>query len=607
MSYANAEEAVLYRLLRKDIQADLIGNGIPSNLAGAVISFYDPANDDYLQRVDAWQSLLCSNVVSRDLSDSFPQAFVDAGVIKVTRNSLVLTASCHWVEQIHQVVKLLYKYHGVPRKDTDWEEVKNRFRHPGHITLDDTEIEAMRSALSVLKPPSWYEVVGRFGPGISADGKDQYDRWAWDIALPERVPPVIYDLNLIDFKLGRHMECDNSWFRYGITKVAEVPKSIKTNRFVSSEPAGCMYAQLAVGDALVKELHRNFPYNVSLYDQQCHNRLLTQRQEVRKHLCAIKQGHLCDRTTLEVTHCAFATIDLSDASDHVSRSLVWRLLPQWRELLFSVRSTFAGFPDGEIVPLRTFAPMGSGVCFPVLTAIVLSAIAVAAREFELDYPGTKLRWSVYGDDAIVPIVIYRRVCELLTKAGLVQNEKKSCATGCYRESCGKEFITPSTRLNEGYIPGTHIFADYEITPVMIREHPGKVSSSTLEQWLSKLSQRSWVATTGRLWDLARKGRPRGVRWNQDLQRLELLVTVEVPSSQKGRNLPGWCGLVRWFSIHTQRDDGKPCDIYLPSRNNRLKTLWGPCSDFPLLTKLHVNAASPEEKQREGKMTVLQRR
>lgn len=597
MSYEQELETKIFRLLAKDITADLISNGIPSFLAGSVVKFYDPAGEDYLLRVDAWQKLLCGYAVSRDFAELFPQAFVDAGVINVRKNTIVLTADAFTVKQLHQVIRMMYKYHGNPRKDTDWEAVKARFRRPGHITLDNTTLEAMRAALDVLQPPTWYNVIGRFGPGVSADGADQFTRWSWKVAFPATVPPVVYDLALSDTMFGRDWSSGPEWYRYGITKVAEVPKSIKTNRFVSSEPAVSMFNELAIGDALVRELHKRFPDHVSLTDQEHHNRLLTKRCKLHLDLEPIQKGKFrgCKRSH-RIIFDSFATIDLSDASDHISRTLVWRLMPKWREFLFSVRSTFARFPDGEIVPLRTFAPMGSGVCFPVLTAVCLAACYVAASEYEADHPGVRLQWSVYGDDQIVPICIASRVMEIEEACGLVVNRDKSCSTGCYRESCGKEFFTHPSSLERIIRGVSTTFDDVDITPIMIREHPAKVASSVLEFWLKGLSQLSWTKTTEKLYDLAEKARPTALRWNQDLQRLEVRVSALTPKTLLGKDLPGRCGLVRWYCIHSQQEWYKPHNIYIPSRNFRYKTRYESAEDFPHLTSAFVKRARQDEKQ-----------
>lgn len=579
-NYASSEEAQLFGRLRKDIIADLISNGIPSSLAGAVTAWYDPAEDDYLQRVDAWQQLLCASYVKEENERYIPQAMVDGHVVTRLHGTLILTASPFQVDQIHQVARLLYKYHGVPRKETDWEAVKQRFRHPGSIALTPVELEGIRQALSVLTPPaSWSDLSGRFGPGSTAEGLTQAERWSWKGNLPLNVPFSMYDLRLMDHLYGKDANSPAPQFlKYGITKVGEVPKSIKTNRFVSSEPAGFMFAQLGVMDYMYEELHKRFPRNVSLHDASRHNRLLTERLPV-EHSEIVSSS---TRTRRYKVRCEipYATIDLSDASDHISRRLVSSVLPDWKQYLFSVRSTFAQFPDGDVVPLRTFAPMGSGVCFPVLTAVCLGVCK---------YICGNAPFSVYGDDIIVPADRFTAVATLLERCGLVVNWAKSCSTGMYRESCGSEvFNFPAPAVNDAFYP-------LDITPLYLREAPWKVDSATLEEWASKLAQKSWTRTRDNLINLTRKGiRPTKLRWNHDLQRMEVRVTVERPYIHRFV-LGGQEGLARWYAVRTQgphytrKGEGTGSSVEIPSRKTSPIPVWRAVEDFPNLTSWLVSS------------------
>lgn len=582
-TYSQSPEAKLYGLLRKDMIADLIRNGIPSALAGAIVRWYDPAEQDYLARVDAWQSLLCLGSCSEDELLWFPQAFVDAGVIyKTVYQTYLLAASPLWVQQIHQVVRLVYKYHGKPRKDTDWEAVKARFRRPGTVRLNTVDADGIRQALSALRPPrDWFELSGRFGPGSTADRLDQWARWMWKgVNLPRNVPVCLYDLALADYKWGRDME-NATWAPYGITRVGSVPKSIKSDRFVSSEPAGHMFAQLAVMDYMYDQMHRIWPTHVSLRNQSHHNRLLTERLWRTQIEETPLAGRCPGRRRVPVKYAVdFATIDLSDASDHVSRRLVSLLLPDWKEYLFSVRSTFARFPDGTLVPLRTFAPMGSGVCFPVLTLVCLGVCLWAC-------PGDP--FSVYGDDIIVPADRYDEVVRLLQACGLVVNTRKSCSSGRYRESCGKEFYNPllvSHRPESAWYP-------LEITPLLIREHPSKIDSGTLEEWVSLLTQKNWLQTRENLIGMAVSAQPTKLRYNHELQREEVRVQVLKPRL-RGQWLGGREGLARWYAVRTQRDDFPIGDIITPSRDVVLAHAWRACDDFPLLTSWLISRASEEK-------------
>jgi hypothetical protein len=306
--------------------------------------------------------------------------------------------------------------------------------------------------------------------------------------------------------------------------MAEVPKSLKTNRFVSSEPAGFMFAQLAVGDAMVKALHKAFPNVVSLDDQRRHNSLL------------MKDG--------------YCSIDLSDASDHVSRHQVYNVLPDWRDYLFSVRSTFGRSPDGTVFPFRAFAPMGSGVCFPVLTAVVTLLLSLVCTK----------PFHVYGDDAIVHVRDFDAAVDVLTRSGLVVNLAKSCSTTRYRESCGMEVLSL-----QGY-------PTLDITPRYIRKSPDECSVQVIEDYLREIEdgQQPLAATFTHYCDLAlASGAIRGLSYNKRYQFSTVLARAEIELSRPV-SVPGYAGLNRWFLV-------KPLDqdhgvLKYPSRTRVVNTV-----------------------------------
>lgn len=577
--YASAPEALLFGSLKKNIKADLVSNGIPSPLVDALIKWCDPAEEDYLTHVDLWQSLLCLCYTANP--DAFPQSFFDFGIIQRQGDTGILTASPYQVNHIHQVVRMLYKFHGQPRKDTDWEAVKTRFRRPGTVNLNEREVVGIRKVLSVLcPPPSWFALTGRFGPGkVTAEGLDRLERWEFKGSFPTQVPFELYDLAFLDELFGKDFSKTPSFHKYGITKVAEVPKSIKTNRFVSSEPAMNMYAQLAVGDYLTDQLHSCFPKEITLNNQFTHRSHLYDRAVRPAYEARAVKGVHTNRHGRRINYeVPYATIDLSDASDHVSRTLVRRLLPNWGKYLFSVRSTFAQFPDGEIVPLRTFAPMGSGVCFPVLTAVCYGIAKYACGD-DLVY--------AYGDDIIVPADKYEVVTDLLVRAGLVVNTAKSSPSGRYREACGCEVYESTLDYACG-----RFHAPLDITPMMIREPPWKVDSPTLELWCQKLDQLQWSGTRDTLIGMT-KSRPLKMRWNDELQRVEVLVRKREPRKIHFENLSGRAGLSRWYSVRSQCDrdaehqNAPSGDIHIPSSDSVLRTSFEDSRAYPALTSWFI--------------------
>jgi hypothetical protein len=265
-----------------------------------------------------------------------------------------------------------------------------------------------------------------------------------------------------------------------------------------------MFAQLAVNDQLVDQIHQQFVGHVSLYDQAKHNRLLR-----------------CD---------GMATLDLSDASDHVSADLVERVLPQLWPVLAKVRSEYTLLPGVGVIPLRTHAPMGAGTCFSVMTTVILGIIAYAFESLHFRWKSEP--WSVYGDDIIVPIWICDYVIDLLERAGLVINIAKSCTTGKYVESCGLE-----------------LYHGCDVTPVYLKDDLSTYEASKLEVVASKWCD-LFPSTLDEVLKLADP--VRGVRYNHDLQEQELLVRTRSARSKIAK-LDGYPGLNRWFSVGTQQE------------------------------------------------------
>lgn len=523
----------LFRTLRPFLRRDLTtAHGIPNPVAGSILNWFDPAKPEYLAHVDEWQKALCRfGGVARwpFLDGDIQEDFSDYPM--------------HFLAAVQQVAKLLYKWHGKPAKETDWEEVEDRLSHPLPMRLTDLEIAGIRRELSVLCPVDLNEAIGRFGPGATQEGFNSYEKWMRTGLCPD-VPYNLYRANPSDPWAAKGLNP----FRF--TKMAEVPKSIKANRVVSSEPAMSMYAQLACADDLVAQLHAYYAGHVSLTDQTAHNRVMR--------------------------HYGMATLDLSDASDHNSSDLVSAVLPQLWPVLAKVRSEFSQTPHG-VFRLGTFAPMGSGVCFPVMTAVLIGITRYAFRSIGLNPASEK--WSWYGDDGIVPLYIADYVCDLIERAGFKLNSAKSCFSGRYRESCGVEMIDYRTS------PDEFLSEDCEITPCYIKDPLDQLDAAKVEQIVRRLNERAFPSTAKKIMELACP--VRGIRWNRDLQRSELLVKTTSARS-KLRKLDGYPGLNRWFSVGSlqaiERRNLRPSDHYGVETEVWTKPAWRyrPASNYPYL-------------------------
>ena len=186
-----------------------------------------------------------------------------------------------------------------------------------------------------------------------------------------------------------------------------VPKSAKAYRSVCTEAGLNVMFQLAVGKVMATRLAA---VGVDIRDQTPNQR-------------RAREGSLTG---------ALATLDLSSASDTISREIVFELLPlPWAELLSLGRSTEVEMPNGARLLQEKFSSMGNGYTFPLETLIFWS-LAASCCDRDSDV-------SVYGDDIVVPTDRANLVREVLHYAGFVVNVGKSFQSGPFRESCGKDY------------------------------------------------------------------------------------------------------------------------------------------------------------------------
>lgn len=192
-------------------------------------------------------------------------------------------------------------------------------------------------------------------------------------------------------------------------RVTTVDKDAKTDRVIAIEPTGNCFLQLGVGQYIRKRLKRR---GIDL-DNQGTNQFLAWLGSL--------DGSL-------------ATVDLSSASDSVSREVVWQLLPyDWACLLDALRSPSA-FVNGEWLELEKFSSMGNGFTFELET-LLFWAISDAVMEVMGELGAV----AVYGDDIILPTQCLATLLEVLDTLGFSPNKEKTFGSGYFRESCGKHY------------------------------------------------------------------------------------------------------------------------------------------------------------------------
>jgi hypothetical protein len=167
--------------------------------------------------------------------------------------------------------------------------------------------------------------------------------------------------------------------------------------------------------------------------------------------------NLNDQTTNQDYACVgpffgLATVDLSSASDSISKQLVFDMLPfEWWSLLddLRVKSTIIEDPSvgGSIShEMEMFSSMGNGFTFELESLLFYAITRVVCWK-----SGVRGTISVYGDDIIAPSKIVPRLKQLFHFIGFTVNAKKSYWRSPFRESCGK-----------------HYHNGFEVTPFYIR-------------------------------------------------------------------------------------------------------------------------------------------
>lgn len=220
-----------------------------------------------------------------------------------------------------------------------------------------------------------------------------------------------------------------------------VPKKTDIDRCACKEPDVNMYLQKGVGHHIRRRLTK---HGVYLNDQE-RNRSLSQQASIEAlssdSSASFRQDDLPDgrrsgddqaRNGRLRNDCA--TVDLSSASDTVTRMLVWKVLPsEWFGYLDDIRSPFTLVGE-EYVPLEMFSSMGNGFTFE-LESLIFWALMRATAYFR----GHSGIISVYGDDLIIPRGMYNDAEWVLREFGFTVNPDKSFHTGLFRESCGGHY------------------------------------------------------------------------------------------------------------------------------------------------------------------------
>lgn len=346
---------------------------------------------DYLDSESYWKDSLSSNVLRKleDLPTSFDR--------KAKSEELFLQCERENLRTNRRLYPLLHSC----------------FHDEVNVGVLDFVDRARKIVGDILGPcPDVFD--GRFGPGATFGDKGRKtlvpDKMSSEPTFTDEAWPFLFPWS---GTLWASACASSSRLPKKVrgNRFSSVPKDCTKNRGIAIEPSINVFYQLAYGKLIRSRLRR---YGIDLNEGQEKHRALAR--------CSSTAGDL-------------ATLDLSNASDTISRNLVKLLLPhKWFDVLDDLRSKRTLFKGGFHL-LEKFSSMGNGFTFELETVIFLSLILAVRNGLQAG-----VNVFAFGDDLILPVDVSKVVMPMLKFFGLTVNPRKSFDSGYFRESCGGDFF-----------------------------------------------------------------------------------------------------------------------------------------------------------------------
>lgn len=401
----------------------------------------------------------------------------------------------------------------------------------------------------------------RYGPHILFKTIDKvlpYDEWfyphMWDVVEQSR--------NYLNLE---KLSEPSSRFKF-------VPKTAGKARGICIEYNETQFLQQAVSRLLRTHINKKLGKNIALNDQTVN-------------------GDLAVSSSIDRW---LSTIDMSDASDRISRHLVSFLFadnPRLREVLLALSTRLIEPPKEagktELLKARKFAPMGSALCFPVMSLVHYFLIkAIVLHTGRASSLQDSQHIYVYGDDILLPTEYTEEVYQKLPNYGMRLNTSKSFYNSNFRESCGK-----------------HAYYGRDVTPVYVKHTPFHKSLEALASCLAverDLFEKRFYATARYLRTLLTQLHPNlsevqegtgllgflrkqpalapiryKVRWQARFHRYEVRATR---LSKRRSSVPidnASQALLRWYGTNNEWDTA---EMWKPDSELCIRTGWVPAQD-----------------------------
>jgi hypothetical protein len=340
-----------------------------------------------------------------------------------------------------------------------------------------------------------WDIRPRPGPGQTAEKTLHEDRYQ---------PSIIYNDIHRRYPYYRYYFCNFDHLQssvrstgpyqhrdHGYSKLTTVPKDSRGPRIICMEPHEYMWFQQGLRRLLYDSLERHSltAGRVNFTDQTINRRLALESSKSGK----------------------FATLDMKEASDRISKDLVAELfheVPELRDCLLALSTPATELPSGDIIRTNKFAPMGSALCFPVMSVVhFVLAVSIIMVDTGVSMQEAARKIYVYGDDLIVATDAVHSLFEGFPIYDLKFNVDKSFFSGRFRESCGVDAYD-----------GT------DVTPVRIKTY--KISTKNPGTLATAFAYFHSFFNRG-MWELARV-------WQDILE-----TQGKFPYVSKNSGVPGW--------------------------------------------------------------------
>lgn len=348
------------------------------------------------------------------------------------------------VKDIRQILYLVYKY------EEAYDENTVSVFLDGFVSVDQSlgwetpalglqqrQVVDLASTLlcELLRDFDPADIIPAHGPGSVATGENQWEKMNFKrrYACIDAVYPAYkyFYLNSMDLvtQLSKYKSLER--LPSGISRVQLVPKDSRGPRLISMEPLEFQWFQQGLSRKLVKHIQSSPSTrgHVNFTDQSINRELA--------------RAGSCPGANI-------VTLDMKEASDRVSLWLVRELFARTSLLRYleATRTEATELPTGVIHLYRKFAPMGSSMCFPIMSlvhwALSVSVLSVCSG---LSVERAQSAVFVYGDDIVIKGEDHMPLITQFPHFMLKFNEGKCCTAGIFRESCGMDAV-----LGEPVVP-----------------------------------------------------------------------------------------------------------------------------------------------------------